>query len=171
MSSSRRKPVYPLVSKFVFLLCLHLFWFTIVCMSNLSSYDLRVTRLFKLHFGLLMKVRFYFGHVRTYSWLHKLRNTQGKIYGTYLGNIYGIYKEYKRNIHKYLWYNIIINTGAAFGGRPIGSVFLIILYHKYLLIFLIYSLYIPYIFPKYVPYIFPCVLLDLWSQQKISPYC
>ena len=29
-----------------------------------------------------------FGHVRTYSWLHKLRNTQGKIYGTELGNIY-----------------------------------------------------------------------------------
>ena len=23
-----------------------------------------------------------------YSWLHKLRNTQGKIHGTYLGNIY-----------------------------------------------------------------------------------
>ena len=34
-----------------------------------------------------------FGHVRTYSWLHKKRNTQGKIYGTYLGNICGIYKE------------------------------------------------------------------------------
>ena len=25
---------------------------------------------------------FDFGHVRTYSWLHNLRNTQGKIYGT-----------------------------------------------------------------------------------------
>ena len=33
-----------------------------------------------------------FGHVRTYSSLHKLRNTQGKIHGTYLGNMYGIYK-------------------------------------------------------------------------------
>ena len=36
-----------------------------------------------------------FRHVRTYSWLHKLRNTQGKMYGTYLRNIYiyiyGIY--------------------------------------------------------------------------------
>ena len=39
-----------------------------------------------------------FGHVRTYSWLHKLRNTQGKIHGTYLGNIYGIYKECITNI-------------------------------------------------------------------------
>ena len=41
-----------------------------------------------------------FGHVRTYSWLHKSRNTQGKIHGTYLGNIYiyGIYKECITNI-------------------------------------------------------------------------
>ena len=30
-----------------------------------------------------IKVRFYFGHVRNYSWLHKLRNTQGEIYGKY----------------------------------------------------------------------------------------
>ena len=50
-----------------------------------------------------------FGHVRTYSWLHKLRNTQGKTYETYLGKIYGIYKEYIRNIHKYLWFKIIRN--------------------------------------------------------------
>ena len=48
--------------------------------------------------------------------------------------------------------------------------FLIILYHKYLWIFLIYSLYIPHILPKYVPCIFPCVFLNLWSQEKISPY-
>ena len=54
-------------------------------------------------------------------------------------------------------------TGAAaFGGRPIGSVFLIISYHKYLWIFLIYSIYI---FPKYVPYILLCVFLNLSSQQ------
>ena len=51
------------------------------------------------------------------------------------------------------------NGAAAEGGRPIGAppkaapVFLIILYHKCLWIFLIYSLYIPYIFPRYVPYI------------------
>ena len=25
-----------------------------------------------------------------FCWLNKLRNTQGKIYGTYLGNIHGI---------------------------------------------------------------------------------
>ena len=42
-----------------------------------------------------------------YSWLHTLRNTQGEIHGTYLGNIYGIYKEYIRNIHKYLWHKMI----------------------------------------------------------------
>ena len=38
------------------------------------------------------------------------------------------------------------NGAAAFGGRPIGSVFLIILCHKYLWIFLMYSLYFPYIY-------------------------
>ena len=37
------------------------------------------------------------GHVRIYSWLHKLRNTQGKINGTYLE---GIYAEYTRNIYR-----------------------------------------------------------------------
>ena len=62
-----------------------------------------------------------FSHVRTYSCLHKLRNTQGKIHGTYLGNIYGIYQECIRSIHRYLWEKIIRNTGAAFGGRPIGA--------------------------------------------------
>ena len=25
-------------------------------------------------------------------------------------------------------------------------------------------------FPRYVPCIFPCVFLNLWSQEKISPY-
>ena len=60
--------------------------------------------------------------------------------------------------------------------RPNGAppkaapVFLIILYHKYFWIFLIYSLYIPYIFPSYVKYVFPCVFLDLWSQEKTSLY-
>ena len=106
-----------------------------------------------------------FGHVRTYSSLHKLRNTQGKIHGTYLGNIYGIYKECIRNIHKYLWYKIIRNTDPMGRLPKAAPAFLITLYHKYLWIFLIYSLYIPYIFPKYVPYIFPCVFLNSWSQQ------
>ena len=49
-----------------------------------------------------------FGHVRTYSSLHKLRNTQGKIHGTYLGNIYGIYKECITNISIDI-YDITIN--------------------------------------------------------------
>ena len=77
-----------------------------------------MTWLSKPHLGLSMrmKVRFYFGHVRTYSWLHELRNTQGKIYGTYLENIWGIYEEYIRNIHKYLWYKMIRNTDPM--GRP-----------------------------------------------------
>ena len=61
--------------------------------------------------------------------------------------------------------------GAA---APLGlcflDMFLIILYHRYLWIFLIYSLYIPYIFPSYVKYVFPCVFLNLWSQEKTSPY-
>ena len=63
-----------------------------------------------------LKVRFHFGHVQTYSWLHRLRNTQGEIYGTYLRNIYGIYKEYTRNVHKYLWHKIIRNTDPM--GQP-----------------------------------------------------
>ena len=66
--------------------------------------------------------------------------------------------EYLRNIHKCFGYKIIRNTSDAFGGRPIGSVFLIILYYKCSWIFLMYSIYILYIFLKYVPYIFPlCV--------------
>ena len=45
--------------------------------------------------------------------------------------------------------------------------FLTILYHRYLWISLIYSLYIPYIFPSYVKYVFPkgfppCS--DCWSN-------
>ena len=98
-----------------------------------------------------------FRHVRTFSWLHKLRNTQRKIHGTYLGNkyiyiyIYGIYKEYP-------WIFMIWNNqkhrpngAAAEGGRPIGSVFLTILHHKYLWIFLIDSFYISHIFSIYFP--------------------
>ena len=37
-------------------------------------------------------------------------------------------------------------------------------------ILVIHSLYIPYIFPRYVPCIFPCAFLNLWSQEKTSPY-
>ena len=111
-----------------------------------------------------------FGHVRTYSSLHKLRNTQGKIHGTYLGNIYGIYKECITNISIDI-YDITIkihqyihqthrrrlrrrpNGAAAFGGRPIGSVclmdilmdiygYIINIYGYISYTFLIYSIYI-----------------------------
>ena len=85
----------------------------------------------------------------------------------YLGNTYGIYKKYIRNIHKYLWYKIIRYTDPM--GRPpkAAPVFLIILYHKHLWIFLIYSLYIPCIFPKYVPYIFPYVFLIILYHKYL----
>ena len=53
-----------------------------------------------------------------------------KLYKDHSKHICRNTQEYVRNIHKYLWYKVIRNTGAAFGGRPIGSVFLIILYHK-----------------------------------------
>ena len=123
---------------------------------------------------LRIRIQFSFGHVRTYSWLHKLRNTQGKIYGTYLGKIYGIYEENMKNIQKYLWYKIIRNTdpmgrpphwGAAEGGACFSDYFISYLFIDMPYIFLIYSIHIPYRFPSYVPYIFPCVFLNLWSQE------
>ena len=110
---------------------------------------------------------------------------------TYLGNIYiyiyiyGIYKEYIRNIHchKYLWYKIIRNTDPM--GRPpkaaapLGRrrrrrlcvcdyfIFYIIDIYGYIsYTFLIYSIY-AYMFPRYVPCIFPCVFLNLWSQERV----
>ena len=111
-----------------------------------------------------------FSHVRALSWLHKLRNTQGKIHGTYLGNIYGIYKEcitnisidiydITINIHKYIHQTRRRrlrrrpNGAAAFGGRPIGSVclmdifmdiygYIINIYGYINYTFLIYSIYI-----------------------------
>ena len=61
-----------------------------------------------------------FGHVRIYSGLHKLRNTQGKIDGAYLGNIYGKYKEYTENVYKYLWYRLIRITDP-FGGACVSD--------------------------------------------------
>ena len=99
--------------------------------------------------------------ISRYCWLNKLRNTQGKIYGTYLGNIYGIYKEYIRNIHKYLWYKMIRNISRKHRRRLrrpphwvcVSDGYIdgyLWLYHKYLWIFLIYSLYIPCIFPRYM---------------------
>ena len=59
--------------------------------------------------------------------------------------IYGIYKEYTRNIHRYLWYKISKNRdpmgwpphwGAAEGGACVSDYF-----NKYLWIFFIYGWY------------------------------
>ena len=104
-----------------------------------------------------------FGHVRTYCWLQKLRNTQGKIYGTCLESIYGIYKECIRNIHKYLWYKIMRNTYPM--GRPPKAAApsgcrrrrRLCFWLFYIINIYGYSFYIPHIFPKYFPYTFPCV--------------
>ena len=85
-----------------------------------------------------------------------------------------IYMEYIRNIQ-----GIFINiydteqseTQTQWGGRrrraphwKAAPAVLMILHHKSLWTFLLYSLYIPDVFPKYVPYMFPCVFLNLWSQ-------
>ena len=108
-----------------------------------------------------------FGHVQSYSWLNKLRNSQGKIYGTYSGKIYGIYKEYIRNIHKYLWYKIIRNTGTAFGGAPLGLCFCLF----YTIDIYGYSSYIPYIFHIYflnMFHIFSLVCFLIYSMNSRS---
>ena len=103
-----------------------------------------------------------------------------------------IYKEYirniKRNIHKYsLFQNKWAETknteappsAAPPMGRPPHWVcdsvcdyfisYIINIYGYISYTFLIYSIY-AYMFPRYVPCIFPCVFLNLWSQEKISPY-
>ena len=65
------------------------------------------------------------------------------------------------------------NGAAAFGGRPIGSVFLMIFSHRYLWILLIQSWYIPYMFPRYVPctggYFPLCV--SLWFLRRPAKCC
>ena len=121
-----------------------------------------------------LDLKSWFGHVRTSSWLHKLRtHTRGNTWNISIDSrkyIYGTCKEYIRNIHKYLWCEIIRNTGTAFGGRPIGSVFLIILYHKYLWIFLSYSLYIPYIYIYFLAmfHIFSLVCFLIYGVKSRS---
>ena len=123
-----------------------------------------------------IKVRFYFGHVRTDSWLHRLRNTQGKIYGTYLGNIYGIYRGYIRNIHKYLWYKMIRNTDpmgrSPKAAAPLGRrrrrrlcfwLFYIINVYGF-----IYSLYIPYIYFLNMFHIFSLVCFLIYGVKSRS---
>ena len=63
------------------------------------------------------------------------------------------------------------NGAAAFGGRPIGSVFFVSAHLSFYIMNIYgYSLYIPYIFhiyicPKYFPYMFLCMFRNLFSQQ------
>ena len=107
--------------------------------------------------------------------------TQGKIYGTYLGNIYiyiyGIYQEYIRYINKYLWYKIIRNTGAAFGGAPMGrppkaaAPLGLCFWLFYIINIYGYSLYIPYIFHIYflnMFHIFSLVCFLIYSVNSRS---
>ena len=63
--------------------------------------------------------------------------------------------KYVRNVHKYLWYKIIRNTGAAFGGTPMG-----LCYRLFCIIDIYgYSLYIPYIFHIY--------FLAMWNMFSL----
>ena len=65
------------------------------------------------------------------------------------------------------------HRGAAFGGRPIGSVFFVSAHLSFYVMNIYgYSLYIPYIFhiyiyicPKYFPSIFLCMFRNLFSEQ------
>ena len=127
-----------------------------------------------------IKVRFYFGHVRTYSWLHKLRNSQGEIYGTYLGNICGIYKEYIRNIHKYLWYKIIRNkehrgaTNGAAASRPphwgcvrCFCLFYIINIYGYSFIYTCTFLHILFEYSLYILYISHIYFLNIFHTFSL----
>ena len=91
-------------------------------------------------------------------WLHHLRNTQGRIY-----------KNYIRNIHRYLWQKKIRNTDLMGRRRRRRLCFWLFC----IIDICGYSLYVPYIFhifPKYVPYIFPCVFLNLWSQEWVRTW-
>ena len=84
-------------------------------------------------------------------------------------------KEYIRNIGKHRR-EIIRDTdprrpphwGAAEGGTCVSVNFLIILYHRYLWIFLISSLYIPYLFPSYVKYVsLVCFLIYVVKRRQV----
>ena len=94
----------------------------------------------------------YFGHVRTYCWLNKLRNNVSP--DPMVGHVqtqWGGRRRRRLCVCDYFIFYIINIYG----------------YISYT--FLIYSIY-AYMFPRYVPCIFPCVFLNLWSQEKISPY-
>ena len=66
------------------------------------------------------------------------------------------------------------NVASAEGGDPIGAppkaapVFLIILYHRYLWMFLIYSLYIPYIYFLDMFHVFSLVCFLIYGVKSRS---
>ena len=61
-------------------------------------------------------------------------------------------------------------VGAPPKAAPLCSLFLVLLYHKYLWMFFVYSLYVPYIyiyiFPKYVPCISLVCFLVYWVKSR-----
>ena len=93
----------------------------------------------------------------------KIKNTQGKIYGTYLGKIYMEYnKECIGNIHWYLWYEIIRNIGAAFGGAQMGRPPSAAAPFKLGLCFWLFYIINIYGYSVYIPYIFHIYFLDMF---------
>ena len=69
---------------------------------HLSNLYLQIYHFYKIIWS-FKKIRCFVKQIHDfyYCWLHKLRNTQGKIYGTYWENIYiyiYIYMDYIRNI-------------------------------------------------------------------------
>ena len=126
-----------------------------------------------------------------FCWLHKLRNTQGKIHGTYLGNIYGIYKECRTNIsidiyditisiHKYIHQTHRPNGAAAPLGRRRRRRLCVWWIYWWILmviswismdILVIHSLYIPYIFFFFSFFSF---FFDTWQchhPTSVAPPC
>ena len=103
--------------------------------------------------------------------LHRSRNTQGNIYGKYLGNIYiyiyRIYKEYLRNIHKYLC--MIENSqkhrpnwAAAECGTCVSDHFISKIFMDIPYIFHIYSIYI-YIYIYFLNMFHLFSLVDIFN--------
>ena len=93
--------------------------------------------------------------------------------GTYLGNIYGIFEECIRNIHRYSWFKIIRNPdpmGRPPKAAPLCSLLLLIfcLRYEYLLIFLIYSLCISYLQVLNIFLVFPFACFVIYSVNSRS---